>query len=86
MPSVKKQQIVLKSAHKIKWVVHDPIKVPDPKKSAFFPNRKQGQRSPIKPVLKILQLALTHGCQPTSSVSFDKEYINQLRLCEFDKE
>lgn len=29
--------------------MHDPAKVPDPKNSAFFANRKQGQKKPIQP-------------------------------------
>ena len=29
--------------------MHDPVAVPDPKNSAFFPNRKQGQTRPTQP-------------------------------------
>ena len=50
MPLVNRLQRELKSAHKTKWVVHDPIRVPEPRNSAFFPNRKQGQNRPIQPV------------------------------------
>ena len=50
MPLVNRLQRELKSAHKTKWVVHDPIRVPEPRNSAFFPNRKQGQNKPIQPV------------------------------------
>lgn len=50
MPSVSTQQTVLASPHKIKCVAHDPFKVPEPRNSAFFPKRKQGQKKPIQPV------------------------------------
>lgn len=32
--------------------MHDPTNVPEPKNSAFFPNRKQGQNRPIQPEQK----------------------------------
>lgn len=50
MPSVNKQQSELKRAHKTKWVPHDPMKVPEPRTSAFFPKSKQGQERPTQPV------------------------------------
>lgn len=58
MPSVNKQQSALKRANKTKWPMHEPTRVPEPRNSAFFPKRKQGQKRPIQPVqCNKLQLA-----------------------------
>lgn len=49
--------------------MHDPMNVPEPRNSAFFPNKKQGQNRPTQPVQNKNQQLDDH-CWLTLTVMF----------------
>jgi hypothetical protein len=49
MPPVRIQATLASRPHDRQYVVHDPLAVPDPKNSAFFPNKMHGHNVPKQP-------------------------------------